>query len=115
MTIYNPEGIYQRYTTDDRHWCPRSESYTGADSLITAQRNGWQMIGLAYQQQILLRGGRYTTLYYFELERAGEHVLMPIVNNPFVTRMLRNYRMDVLPLKDAPIQILEEQMETMLA
>lgn len=97
MTIYNPEGTHRTYTETDRHYHPRSERYTGADSLLTAQRNGWHIVDVAYREDFLLRGGRVTTVYHFKLVRYGETMLMPIVNNPFVTKMLHRHRIAVRP------------------
>ncbi len=111
MTIYNPEGTHERYTVTDRHYCPYSESYTGADSLLTAQRNGWRMVGLAYREDILLRGSRHTALYYFKLQRGTDVMVMPILSNPFVMRMLKQYNVRVLPYSRIRNAAFEETVE----
>ncbi len=111
MTIYNPEGTHERYTSTDRHYCPYSESYTGADSLLTAQRNGWRLVGLAYREDILLRGSRHTALYYFKLQRDNEQMVMPILSNPFVMRMVRHYNIRLLPYSRTRSTITEETVE----
>lgn len=94
MTIYNkPKGIiHNRHTDADRHFDPKSEVYTGADSLITAQRNGWKLINIAYEERIVMRSGRYTTLYYFKLTRNDEKIIMPIISNPFIDNMINTRR-----------------------
>lgn len=102
MTIYNPEGTHETYTRVDRHWCRASEQYTGADSLLTAQRNGWQLIGVAYREVFALRGGRYIHVYHFDLCRRDHTMRMPIIENPFVLRLIDNQAIDVLPYGDAP-------------
>lgn len=99
MTIYNPEGTHQKYTQVSRHWCPHSEAYTGADSLLTAQRNGWRLAGLVYQQNVLFPNGRHTLLYHFELVRGSETVIMPILRNPFVERLIQQRGVDILPYR----------------
>jgi hypothetical protein len=111
MTIYNPEGTHERYTMTDRHYCPYSESYTGADSLLTAQRNGWRLVGLAYREDILLRGSRHTAVYYFKLQRGSEQMVMPILSNPFVMRMVRQYNIHVLPYSRTHKDAAEETVE----
>jgi len=98
MTIYNPERLHDKYIDTNRHFSPNSEYYTGADSLLTAQRRGWRLVNIAYEDQIMMRGGRYTTLYYFKLIRANEKMIMPILSNPFVLRMLEVRRMIVRSL-----------------
>jgi hypothetical protein len=98
MTIYNPEGMHERFTSTKRHFSPDSEQYTGADSLLSAQRCGWRLVNIAYEEYILMRGGRYTSLYYFKLARGAEKMIMPILSNPFVLRMLEQRRMIVRSL-----------------
>lgn len=105
MTIYNPQGLHEFYTANDRHWHAGSERYTGADSLLTAQRNGWRLLDLAYEQIIELRGGRSTCVYYFHLIRHSERILMPIVENPFIHRMLNERKMHIRPLHEAVFQM----------
>lgn len=102
MTIYNPEGTHEAYTRVDRHWCRTSERYTGADSLLTAQRNGWQLLGVAYREIFALRGGRYIHVYHFDLSQNDRSMRMPIIGNPFVMRLIENNAIDVLPYHDAP-------------
>ena len=98
MMIYSPKGVHERFTETNRHFSPNSEHYTGADSLLTAQRYGWRLVNIAYEDQVLMRGGRYTSLYYFKLIRGAEKMIMPILSNPFVLRMLENRRMIVRSL-----------------
>lgn len=96
MTIYTPKGSHEHYTSTDRHYCPKTETYTGADSLLTAQRNGWHLVGVAYRETIIFGGGRHTCIYHFELHRLGETLMMPIVENPYVGRLIEQYHMDIL-------------------
>lgn len=102
MTITIPEGVHEFYTKHDQHFCPKSEAYTGADSLVTAQRNGWKLVGLAYREEIMLSGGRHTTLYYFELHKQGETFVMPVLSNPFVMRLMKSKQIRVLSTRQMP-------------
>jgi hypothetical protein len=97
MPVYNPHGSHRSYTETDRHFAPHSETYTGADSLITAQQQGWSLINIAYEQEIEMHGGRSTSLYYFKLLRGSEKMVMPIVANPFIERMLIRLKILVRP------------------
>lgn len=97
MTIYNPQGNHGWYTDTDRHFSPTSEIYTGADSLITAQRNGWRLVNIAYEEIIQMRGGRTTSLYYFKLVKDGNKMIIPIVATPFIERMFLQRKMVLLP------------------
>lgn len=102
MTIIFPEGTYEYYTKYGQHFCAKSETYTGADSLITAQRNGWRIAGFVYREDIFLSGSRHTTLYHFELHKASEMLIMPVVANPFVERLLRKRQLRVLSTRHLP-------------
>lgn len=115
MTIYNPEGNHTKYTEIDRHFCAKSEQYTGADSLITAQRNGWQIINTVYEKKVEMRGGRYTSLYYFKLMRNGDKLIMPIVSSPFIERMLQRTKIVLLPLERHTYQDIERKTSTFVA
>jgi len=99
--MYTLKGTHEHYTRTHRHWCPRSEAYTGADSLLSAQRQGWRLLGLAYQEKVMLGAGRYTNLYHFKLAREGEVVLMPVINNPFVQRLLKTHNIAIVPIIEA--------------
>jgi len=115
MTIYNPDGNHTWYTDTDRHFSPESEIYTGADSLITAQRNGWRLINIAYEEQIEMRGGRYTALYYFKLINNGQKMIMPIVATPFIERMLLNRKVVLLPFPNRETNDIRDQTVEMAA
>lgn len=94
----NREGTHEHYTVTDRHFCPQSEAYTGGDSLLTAQRQGWQLVGrVVYRHDMLLRGSRFRTVYYFRLRRNQEVMVMPILHNPFVLHLIQQQRLSVLP------------------
>src|SRR5689334_2636368 len=84
------------FTETPRHWCPHSEKYTGADSLITALRNGWALSRLVYREDIFHGGSRHTTVYYFELKRANEVVTMPVVSTPLIVRIIARLSLKVL-------------------
>ena len=104
MTINNPQGMHEYYTATDRHWHAGSESYTGGDSLLTALRNGWSLLNLAYEQNLDLRGGRSVCVYYFQLIRSSERIVMPIIENPFIERLLIERKMMVRSLHDNVVQ-----------
>jgi hypothetical protein len=101
MTINNPQGMHEYYTLTDRHWHAGSEPYTGGDSLLTAIRNGWQLLNLAYEQIIQLRGGRTVHVIYFQFIQSSERITMPVVVNPFVERLLVERKMMLHPMREA--------------
>ena len=104
MTINNPQGMHEYYTATDRHWHAGSEPYTGGDSLLTAIRNGWNLLNLAYEHKMELRGGRTVCVYYFQLIRSSERIVMPVVENPFIERLLIERKMLIRSLRDNAVQ-----------
>lgn len=104
MTINNPQGMHEYYTETDRHWHAGSEPYTGGDSLLTALRNGWKLLNLAYRQEIELRGGRLISVIHFQMVHDSERIVMPIIENPFIERLLRDRRMMVSPMRDKVVE-----------
>lgn len=56
------------------------------------------MVGrLVYREDILLRGSRFRTVYYFRLRRGYATLTMPILSNPYVLYIIRQERLEVLP------------------
>jgi len=84
------------YTRKPRHYCPRSEAFTGADSLISKLRQGWTPSGRIYEHKVLFKGSRFTTVYYFELRRDGDMLTMPVVSNPYVQRLVHEMRLQIV-------------------
>ncbi|MEQ8673887.1 MAG: hypothetical protein RLP44_12810 [Aggregatilineales bacterium] len=69
-----------------RHWCAQSETFTGADSLITALDRGWRIVDYTiddtqkcYTQPI--------AIYVFTLRIEQTVVTMRIINNPYIARL----------------------------
>ena len=99
------------YTETPRHWCPRSEKYTGADSLITALRNGWSLCRLVYRQDVFHGGSRRTSVYYFELKTDDDIVTMPVVSTPFIVRFIAHLSLKVLHEAETGSRIYETAEE----
>jgi len=96
------DGWHEKYTETPRHWCPKTEPFTGGDSLLTALAEGWQVMDHAvYREVIMIRRSRHTTVYYFNLYRNAQTRTMAVIANPFVQRFLRNHHYRVRPYQDA--------------
>jgi hypothetical protein len=85
-----------------RHWSPRSEKYSGGDSLLTALYNGWELNETIYVEEAWHTGMRHAPLYHFELERDGETETMVVIDNPYVWRLSNKPEFRVLPLSERP-------------
>lgn len=96
-------NVQMYYTETPRHWCPHSEQFTGADSLITALRAGWALCRQVYREEYLQKGCRRTTIYFFELKKDEQVITMPVIGNPFVVRFVAAQRLHVVQeVKDKP-------------
>lgn len=92
----------QNYNLDlpdlHKHWCPRSQQYAGGDALVGLLHAGWAVCQPILYEEIWLNGGRQVTVYYFELERQGERVKMPVLSNPFIINLITQLNVRVLPV-----------------
>ena len=111
--MHDRDVMQSYYTRVDRHFDPQSESYTGTDSLITALRRGWEMVGTIRREDVLLgRGVRRTSLYHIDLRRGQQKMTMPIVSNPHLLRILVDYELSIGHLDDSAIA---EELAELLA
>jgi len=105
----NRNDNHEQYTSTNRHFCPKSERYTGADSLIAAQRLGWVLVNdNVYREDILLRGSRFRTIYYFHLKRGEERLMMPIISTPAILQKIQAEGLHIVPHTRAHAIELEE-------
>lgn len=71
-----------------RHWCSQSEKFTGADSLITAQHRGWEIIGYRIDK-VQGQVSQGVLIYTFTLQFQDECMVMSVIANPYVERIVR--------------------------
>jgi hypothetical protein len=116
MAVYTSDHTHEAYTRINRHWCSESEKwYTGADSLLTAQRRGWTMTGTIYYEQVRLTLSRRTTIYHVMLMRNGNQKMMPVVCNPFMQRLVEKANIQLYPYREfSPDESTVPQVEQIL-
>lgn len=78
----------QYIDVSSQHWHPSSESFAGGDNLMTALNNGWSFDKTVVVEQHWFAGMRSTHVYYFELTRDDEKMTMPVLECPYVARLL---------------------------
>ncbi len=88
-------GMHEYYTNTPRHWSSHSEKYTGADSLISALDDGWKLYHRVYRQEIILSGGRYTHIYFFELYKDQSIATMAVMDTPIIVRLVKKYHLQL--------------------
>ncbi|MFN8371631.1 MAG: hypothetical protein U0694_01960 [Anaerolineae bacterium] len=100
MTTKNLQDFHVEYAEVMRHWSPKSEKYSGGDSLLTALNNGWEVGDIVYVEDHWHTGMRYVPLYHFEMSRNGEKHTMIVIDNPYVSRISNSGDFRVLPLTE---------------
>lgn len=78
-----------------QHWDPKSEKFAGADHLLTAMHNGWE-VGQCVQRTHWYGEQRAVTVYEFHLMRNGKHIVMPVLSNPYVARFIQDTNLEVV-------------------
>ncbi len=84
----NPKNFHVQYPNINRHWSPRSEEFAGGDSLLTAIMRGWEVGDTVIKEEHWHAGVRLVSVYRFKLRRGEREITMPVLENPYVTRML---------------------------
>ncbi len=74
-----------------KHWCAKSERYTGADSLLTAQSRGWHMIDYTVDSSHFCRT-QCVTIYIVELmNNHDDTIFMNVIANPYMERLIQQF------------------------
>ena len=81
-----------------RHWHPQSQAYAGGDCLLSALDCGWTVTQMVHCSQSN-RGNRRVLVYFFELQRDSENLVMPVISNPYVERLLAGSPLDVVVME----------------
>jgi hypothetical protein len=81
-----------------RHWDGVSEKYAGGDSLLTALYTGWKLPEVVFVERHWHAGSRRVNVYHFKLTCDGDSLTMPVIGNPFVTRLLMEHNIRLIPV-----------------
>ena len=99
MTM-SPDVDNSIYMRTIRHWHPGSEEWAGADCLLTAIDNGWEVDPTVYIQESWHAGSRLVTIFHFELKKGDETLEMPVITNPYARRLMRRLTTQQKPLEE---------------
>ena len=83
-----PKNFHVQYPNILRHWSPRSEAFAGGDNLMTAVSRGWEVGNQVTCQKFWHAGVRCVSVYHFTLRKGDTEISMPVIENPYITRML---------------------------
>ena len=84
----NAKNFHVQYPDVNRHWSPRSEDFAGADCLVTAMMRGWELGYRVVHETHMHGGARMVNIYRFQLRKGERQITMPVLENPYVTRLL---------------------------
>ena len=86
-----------------RHWDAGSEYFAGGDNLITALEKKWDI-----ERCELVRhwyaGMRSVRLYRFTLTKDGDTRTMPVLDNPYIERFIKDEGIDLIESEEAQIR-----------
>lgn len=95
----NIANFHVQYMDVTQHWSAQSEKYAGADSLITMIHRGWEMNKRVRREERWFAGMRSVTIYHIELEKDGQKIVMPVIHNPYISRMIARNDIEVVPME----------------
>jgi hypothetical protein len=98
MATFDATNSHFEYMDVTCHWSAASQKYAGGDALITFLHDGWEMSETVFCEEYWHAGGRLVVIYYFELEREGETLAIPVLGNPFVHRMVNSLPVHLMPV-----------------
>lgn len=104
MAETNLTNFHYGYMDMIRHWHADSEDYTGGDALFTALSEGWQLGETVRFQECWLMGGRFVVVYYLELGLKDEAMTMPVINNPYVQRLIDSGSLKLVAMDDKKVK-----------
>ncbi|RMG83686.1 MAG: hypothetical protein D6712_12690 [Chloroflexi bacterium] len=90
-----PKPVHWRYTDNPRHWS-KCERYTGADSLLSALDEGWNIVRVS-RESIWYGAGRCVQVYHFTLASGKDTQDMAVIYSPYLDRLLPVCRARVQP------------------
>lgn len=90
----------QYFDVTSQHWNPKSARFAGADNLLTAVDKGW-VIEQCVQITHWYAGMRSVRIYEFHLKHDDETMMMPVIDNPYVERFIRDEGIQMV-VKDNP-------------
>lgn len=77
-----------------QYWHPQSAQFAGCDNLLTALEQGWEIVNFEVATHDYA-GARYVKIYEFTLRSGNRQMTMPVIDNPYLQRWLRDEGYDL--------------------
>jgi len=92
------EPVNNQIETDDnyRHWSPQSQRFAPADILLQYLQDGWNINNRIVAEVFHCPSRQCAELYYFMLLHNSEYITIPVIANPLVLRLVREFGLTVI-------------------
>jgi hypothetical protein len=97
--LASASNYHVQYMSVTQYWSPTSEKYAGGDALVTALHHGWKISPTIQLEKKWFAGNRQVLVYHFELTRDEETMIMPVINNPYVDKLVYQPGLEVIPME----------------
>ena len=96
MAFDNPRRLDYRAISRTSHWSPTSQVFAGADNLLWALDDGWQLDSevacVRYPHRTVTRS---ISVYRFTLHQNGSTLVMPVIDTPYLSRLIAQHGLHV--------------------
>ncbi|MEZ4666521.1 MAG: hypothetical protein R3E39_01155 [Anaerolineae bacterium] len=96
------EAVDKLIESDDsyRHWSPQSQRFAPADILLQYLQDGWNINNRIVAEVFHCPSRQCAELYYFMLLHNSEYITIPVIANPLVLRLVREFGLTVIRVYD---------------
>ncbi|MGB7340876.1 MAG: hypothetical protein WBC91_18410 [Phototrophicaceae bacterium] len=103
LSVKNVTNYHMQYSDlTSQHWHPDSEVFAGGDNLITAIAKQWEIESCKLVRH-WYAGMRSVRLYEFTLTKDDRTVIMPVLDNPYIERFVKDQNIALIIPEDAEI------------
>ncbi len=106
-------GVELRSAGKRRHWSPSSQTYAPVDVLLEYLVADWNLNPVVGLEKFWYGGGRHVAVYYVELTKGNQTVVMPVHANPVVRRLIVERQLRVMPLPCDEVRLFEDEVPTL--
>ena len=96
MALHDSRRLDFHAISKTRHWSPGSQPFAGADNLLWALDDGWQIapevICVRYPHRMVTRS---VSVYRFTLHQNHNTLIMPVIDTPYLVRLITEHGLHV--------------------
>ena len=96
MVFHDSQRLDFHAISKTRHWSPASQAFAGADHLLWALDDGWQIdpevICVRYPHRTVTRS---VSVFRFTLHLNHSTLIMPVIDTPYLVRLIAEHGLDV--------------------